>query len=51
MTKTLEKLESDLDYYRKIYAIGKKDHHLRKMEGAQWNIDRTYDEIHKLKKG
>ena len=48
--KTIEELKEDLKFYGEIYKRAKQDHRLRTMEGAQQNIDRTYDEINKLKK-
>ena len=47
--KTLAELEADLSYYRDIYKRAKAERRLRTIEGVQWNIDRTMDEIYKLK--
>ena len=48
--RTEEKINEDLEYYRKIRDKAQKDRRFRTVEGAQWNIDKCMDELHKLKK-
>ena len=47
--RTITELEADLKYYREIYKRAKAERRFRTVDGAQWNIDRTMDEIYKLK--
>ena len=48
--RTAEKINEDIKYYRKLRDKAQKDRRFRTVEGAQWNIDRCMDELHKLQK-
>jgi hypothetical protein len=48
-TRTKEQLKEDLDYYQGVYKQAKARGFRRTMDGAQENIDRTYDRIKNLK--
>ena len=48
--RTEEKINEDLEYYRKIRDKAQKDRRFRTVEGAQWNIDKCMDELSKLQK-
>ena len=50
MDRTLEQLKTDLEYYQSVYKRATQNREFRKQEGAQQNIDRTYDRIKELKK-
>ena len=47
--KLRDKLEADLEQYRAWYQRGEKRSDRRLMEGAQQNIDKTLDALHKIK--
>lgn len=47
--KTKEQLQDDLKHYQEVYKAVKARRDLRGMEGVQQNIDRTYDELHKMR--
>ena len=51
MEQTKEQLETDLEYYQAMYKRYKKENRGgRWLEGAQENIDRTYDKLKELKR-
>jgi len=47
--KTAEEIRNSIDYYIAVRDRAQKERRLRTVEGAQWNIDRCYDELNKLK--
>ena len=48
--RTEEEINKSLKFYTEIRDRAQKDRRFRTVEGAQWNIDKCMDELHKLQK-
>ena len=47
--RTVDEITESIKYYITIRDRAQKERRFRTVEGAQWNIDRCYDELRKLR--
>ncbi len=48
--KTEQQINDNIKFYQQVRDKAQKERRFRTVEGAQWNIDRCMDELHKLQK-
>lgn len=46
--RTAEQIQDDIKFYTAIRDKAQKERRFRTVEGAQWNIDRSMDELRKV---
>ena len=47
--RSVKKINEDIKFYTQVRDQAQKERRFRTVEGAQWNIDRSMDELRKVK--